>query len=278
MEPTMITVTGARGGHGASTIAAALALFAAGHGRTILTAHDPDTVAALLGLPATDDDLAVSANLTLVRTATLDTDVHVHDAGLIEHVECAEGIHLAVLRGPCYLGLRTLGTRSAAPPDGIVLIHEHDRSLTARDVTDVTGLPVLATVAVAPVVARSIDAGVLPIRLHRLTQFAALRRYITRLLAPTDPLPDSAQTTPASPPPATPEDTPKIGTDLPVPLCGTGRGLLACRAAVSMRAYPSRTATVRRIDAQHRSAQRWSRRVLRDGRRRLGGGLLRRSG
>ena len=91
-----------------------------------------------------------------------------------------------MLRGPCYLALRSL-LRGQQSPDGIVLLAEPGRSLTARDVEDVTGVPVVARVAVSPTVARTIDAGLLVARLHRLRDLASLRIYATRLLCPDAP-------------------------------------------------------------------------------------------
>ena len=54
--------------------------------------------------------------------------------------------------------------------------------MTATDVEDVTGVPVFVTVDVSPIVARTIDAGLLVARLHHLDEFTALRRWTTRQL------------------------------------------------------------------------------------------------
>src|SRR3954470_22009463 len=67
-----IQVTGARGGQGTSTIAASLAVLAAGHGPTLLCSDEPAITAALLGvsLPLTDDDVVeIAPNLDLATTA-----------------------------------------------------------------------------------------------------------------------------------------------------------------------------------------------------------------
>src|SRR5436190_973423 len=63
-----IVITGARGGHGASTVAATLALFAAEEEPTTLVTHDRAEMIALLGLPGPHGDggVDVSANLRLV--------------------------------------------------------------------------------------------------------------------------------------------------------------------------------------------------------------------
>lgn len=72
---------------------------------------------------------------------------------------------LVVLR-PCYLALRAaLGAPLLARSAGVVLVDEPGRSLGAREVADVLGRPVVATVPVRPGIARAVDAGVLPRRL-----------------------------------------------------------------------------------------------------------------
>ena len=192
MQTLNVILNGARGGQGTSTIAAALALYAAGHATVQLVAIDPSATAALLGIPEPSDvEVAVTDRLTLTNAPGGEPDVRIVDAGTMV-TGCADGdIHLVVLRGPCYVAVRSL-VRSLVrsdgrPPDGIVLLSEPGRSLTARDVHDVTGIPVVATVAVTPAVARTIDAGLLIARLHRLSDLAALRRYATASCAPNPP-------------------------------------------------------------------------------------------
>jgi len=243
MSKSTITVVGVRGGHGASTIAAALALFAAGSATTELVAHDVGASAALLGLPIERGEcgaIPVTEHLTLTMAPTGAAAVTVHDAGRLQDLrETPDGLLLGVLRGPCYLGLRTLVAEHGFRPDALVLVCETGRSLTRRDVTDVSGIEVVADVDVSAVVARSIDAGLLTSRLHRLRDLAALRTYATRLFAnaspidPLDPLSNSAPNpcTTSSPDtlhhPRTTID--KNVTDLSVPLHGTDRGSDACR-------------------------------------------------
>ncbi len=75
---------------------------------------------------------------------------------------------VVVLRG-CYLALRrTVHAPALACTAGAVLVEEQGRSLSARDVSDVLGVPVVARVPVKPAVARAIDAGVLAARLPDL--------------------------------------------------------------------------------------------------------------
>ncbi len=72
---------------------------------------------------------------------------------------------LLVLR-PCYLALRK-ALEAPVRPTGVVLVSEADRSLGRRDVEDALGVPVCASVGIDPAVARSVDAGVLSLRLPR---------------------------------------------------------------------------------------------------------------
>jgi hypothetical protein len=81
----------------------------------------------------------------------------------------------AVLRGPCYVALATLVTAEQAF-DGIILIAEEGRSLTAGDIHDVVGVPVVATIPHRACIARTIDAGLLVSRLDRLREFDQLAR------------------------------------------------------------------------------------------------------
>ncbi|MDP9389561.1 MAG: hypothetical protein M3Q48_17010, partial [Actinomycetota bacterium] len=85
------------------------------------------------------------------------------------------GEHYVVLRGPCYVALASLLATSPARLDGVILVAEPERSLTARDVAEVLDLPVVATVGAGPAVARTIDAGLLVSRIRHLRELAPLR-------------------------------------------------------------------------------------------------------
>jgi MinD-like ATPase involved in chromosome partitioning or flagellar assembly len=67
---------------------------------------------------------------------------------------------------PCFLSLRR-ALRAPLRPSEVVLLTEPGRSLTRADVEDCVGAPVVAEVAVDPVVARVVDAGLLATRLPR---------------------------------------------------------------------------------------------------------------
>src|SRR4051812_30317113 len=159
-----IQVTGARGGQGTSTIAASLAVLAAGHGPTLLCSDEPAITAALLGvaMPLTDDDVVeVAPNLDLATAAGGGSvtppgyNMIVIDAGRIPTgpfdrvdgdwaaFDAAGSVeHYAVLRGPCYVGLATLTAGCGGWFDGAILVLEDGRALTEWDVADVLGVPV----------------------------------------------------------------------------------------------------------------------------------------
>jgi hypothetical protein len=70
-----------------------------------------------------------------------------------------------VLR-PCYLAVRR-ALAAAVRPSAVVLIEEPDRSLQARDIEDVLGVPVRAVVPWDTAIARCVDAGLLRSRVPR---------------------------------------------------------------------------------------------------------------
>jgi len=92
-------------------------------------------------------------------------DVGVPDAPALEALLDVADVSIVVLRG-CYLALRrAVRARPIGRAAGVVLVEEAGRALGARDVADVLGLPVLATVPVRAAIARVVDAGVFPARL-----------------------------------------------------------------------------------------------------------------
>ena len=258
---TTIAFTGAKGGQGTTTVAAAAAVFAAGHRPTTLVTEAVTGAAILLGLPRPTgtDPVMVTPTLWLADRPVDGTEVVVGDVG--EHLDGS--VDYAVVRGPCYLALATLLDRPVPMPDGIVLLVEKGRSLTARDVAEVTGVPVVATVPVTPAVAGTIDAGLLLARLHRLPDLHPLRDLVT----PPTTLPDR----PARPSPRRsrqPAHTPsRAGTDLPCPQSGHGGDRGYARQTHRergrpMHVYPSWTRVGGHDSAEHRQARTRSRRLL----------------
>ena len=231
-----ISISGARGGHGASTVAAALALFSARHQPTALVAHDPADMAALLGVarPEADDAVVpVVPDLELGTRPELAPGLVVVDAGSrLEGPQSPDvDDQYVVVRGPCYLALRSLLAAQADAYDGVILVNEPARSLRASDVAEVLGIPVVAQVTQHPAVARSVDAGVLPGRIHRLPALAPLRPLA--LAPPRRPGSRHALTAPPAVPdpnrhqhPTGAEQAPeKSGTDWPCSLFSEHGGL-----------------------------------------------------
>ena len=273
-----IQVTGARGGQGTSTIAASLAVLAAGHGPTLLCSDEPAITAALLGvtLPLSDDDVVEMApNLDLVTAAggsvtPLGYNMIVIDAGRIPPgtferahgdwaaIDAAGPVeHYAVLRGPCYVSLATLTVGFGGWFDGAILVHEEGRALTERDVTEVLGVPVVATVPVDASIARATDAGLLLARLHRLPL-----RHLAALVRPTNALT------------ATPLQN---VTDLLGPLRGPNEAARGCRdRGCAVAVSGPWNAPTDRSRAEHRAARSRCGRLLRRRGRQLCRGLLHR--
>ncbi|CAN5792933.1 hypothetical protein BH10ACT1_BH10ACT1_35290 [soil metagenome] len=78
----------------------------------------------------------------------------------------AEADRSLLVARPCVLGLRRA---MAAPlrPSGIVLVRDPGRAFSTADVAGAVGAPVVAELAVDPVVARAVDAGLTRARLPR---------------------------------------------------------------------------------------------------------------
>jgi hypothetical protein len=169
-----------------------------------------------------------------------DPAVRVIDAGTVSApvgVEC--DLRLVVLRGPCYVALRSLVNGGGAPA-GLIVLREPGRSLSERDVHDVTGVAVVATIPVSAAVARTIDAGLFIARLDRLRDLAQLRRYAADLLdlhaALSEPQNDSTSRISSAVVDGSTRGSDtlsKVGTDSPVPLRGTGRSREHARSAAA---------------------------------------------
>ena len=270
-----ISISGARGGHGASTVAAALALFSARHQPTALVAHDPTDMAALFGiLPPESQDGAVpvAPDLELGRHRRSAPGLVVLDAGSrLEGPQNPDADEdYVVVRGPCYLALRSLLAAQAGRYDGVILVNEPARSLRASDVAEVLGVAVVAQVTWHPAVARSIDAGVLPSRIHRLSALAPLRPLA--LASPRRPGSRHALTAPTTVPdlshhrhPTGPEQAPeKSGTDWPCSLFSEHGGRRPGRATrIGVVRGQGRCPPGGQWCARHRQTATWRRRLLR---------------
>jgi len=131
----------------------------AGRGLTLLPAGQaalgdvaPEAGAAL-GMALRSSGVPTIVDVGGERVPALDALLEVADMSVL------------VVRG-CYLALRRAVREPAtARTAGVVLVEEAGRALGAREVADVLGVPVLATVPVRSSVARVVDAGVLTSRL-----------------------------------------------------------------------------------------------------------------
>jgi len=157
----LIAFWSAAGGSGTSVFTAACALVLARE------AHDTGgggvRIADLAGdLPESGATLAVA--LTQGPAPVLVDCGTAREPASRAVVEVAD-IAVVVLR-ECYLGLRrAVHAPALEHTDGVVLLHESTRSLSAREVGDVLDLPILARVPVRDTIARAVDAGVLTTRL-----------------------------------------------------------------------------------------------------------------
>jgi len=96
----------------------------------------------------------------------------------------ADGRRYAVLRGPCYLALATLVSLPDLRPDGVILVAEPGRSLSAGDASAVLGVPVVATVPVRSSIARLLDAGLLAGRPSEIPGLGHLSDALVRRVEP----------------------------------------------------------------------------------------------
>jgi hypothetical protein len=181
MNPTTVTIAGARGGHGTTTIATALALLVADHQPVLLVSPDAPALLALPEPAGLWEPRQITPTLRLGPPGTAEGGATVIDAGRIGTHDQLPGTVYAVLRGPCYLGVRELAVQ-APQPGGIILLQEDGRSLSQRDVEDVLGVPVVARIRHTARVARTVDAGLLAARLHRIVEFRELSELAGRLL------------------------------------------------------------------------------------------------
>ncbi|HEY5011950.1 MAG TPA: hypothetical protein VIK61_04495 [Acidimicrobiia bacterium] len=108
---------------------------------------------AALGMVLRDEGVAVVADCGRADDAAARALVEVSDYSVV------------VLR-PCYLALRRAAAHELVrAASGVVVVEEPGRALGAREVADVLGLPVLASVPARAAIARVVDAGVLVSRL-----------------------------------------------------------------------------------------------------------------
>lgn len=162
---TSYAILSTKGGQGATTFAAALALQLAHDGDDVIIAgHDGD-MAAMFGCSANDCwQLTDRISHRPAECAPEMNAIHVVYVGDAAWTAQPDATSVLVVR-PCYLALRNaVADERVIEVDGYVLFDEPKRALGASDVSNVLGLPCLATVPVREEIARAIDAGVLAMR------------------------------------------------------------------------------------------------------------------
>lgn len=160
-----ITVWGAAGGQGTTTVAAALSALSGSR----FVSLDPMSAHWILGSgrkPANDSTVC--------------------DAGVLQLDSERVGTNVVVVRGPCLLVLRRLSVVVDAR-DHLVVVSEPWRTLPSSQVEDALGLRVVAEVPFSERIARQVDAGVLGARIERLIEFESLSSWLRILKRPSQP-------------------------------------------------------------------------------------------
>ena len=161
--PTTVTFVGAKGGVGTSTVAAMHALQLAHSGQPVhlsaTSGAGVEDLAAILGMPdpAPGHIIDVAPGLTLGEELATGA-ANVVDGGT-DRFSDHHGAVYVVLRND-YLSLRNVTSALPQSTFGLILVTEAGRALSRRDVEEVVR-PVVAEIAVDPVIARAIDAGLL---------------------------------------------------------------------------------------------------------------------
>jgi MinD superfamily P-loop ATPase len=136
----------------------------------LAVAVSPDLVllprGAPLGTPGVERGAALAALLRGdARAAVVDAGAGPSGCPALGALVAGADVSVVVVRG-CYVALRrAVRVAELAAATGVVLVDEPGRALGAREVADVLGLPVLATVPVRAAISRVVDAGVLPSRI-----------------------------------------------------------------------------------------------------------------
>jgi hypothetical protein len=89
------------------------------------------------------------------------------DVDRVRRVFALAATHSLLVTRACFISLRR-AINLPFRPSGIVLVHESYRSLGGREVADVLGAPIVATVPVDGAIARAVDAGLLASRIPRV--------------------------------------------------------------------------------------------------------------
>lgn len=158
----------AKGGQGVTVTAATLVALLRETKSTVTFITTLDGFAAL-GVP-TNDGTYTFDNVTIYNRDL----VNVEDMSLgnvvIRDGEPGRTQTILVTR-PCYLALMR-AVKQDLHPDGIIVINEPARALTAADVQRTINAPVIAEIAQEPAIARAVDAGLLATRIPQASRRA----------------------------------------------------------------------------------------------------------
>lgn len=156
-QEVVVSVWGARGGHGATTVATVAAALSGAR----LIGGEPWAPEWILGHP-----LALNGAPLVIR-----------DAGqLNQGVERSE-VNIVVLRGPCLMALRSVSSL-IHPGDQLVLVREPWRVISKAEVLSILDRKIAIEIPFTERVARLIDSGLLGTRLEDLSEFADLADWL----------------------------------------------------------------------------------------------------
>ena len=154
----------ARGGHGATTVTAALSVF----WETSVAGDEPWVKDWILG---TREPVEAGDWLPIL------------DAGVIRRDSEPAATDLVILRGPCSIGLRSL-RQHVGTLGVLVVVREPWRTISNEDVESVLDQPVKLEIPFTERIARLSDAGLLGARLEALDEFDSLRTWALRETRP----------------------------------------------------------------------------------------------
>lgn len=151
-----LSVWGAGGGHGASTVALVAAALTS------------------VGLETTD---LFSPEWVLGRELVPTEPGSVVDRGRLSPDVARTDVNLVVLRGPCMMSLRRL-SQVVQPEDSVVVLREPWRVITNIEVSITLGIEVAFELPFSERVPRLADAGLLGARLDQLLEFKNLSAWL----------------------------------------------------------------------------------------------------
>jgi cellulose biosynthesis protein BcsQ len=167
-----------KGGQGVSTTAVLIANAFVREGKSVLLVEREDgDLHDLLNTtkPITGVIKEVKDNLALLALGTHEIPIYGFDVVITDLGEFQDGSENYFVTQPCYLSLKKAVGRDELVKqcDGVIIVRPADRCLTDRDVTNVLGIGLTATINMDAAVARASDAGLLATR-GRVLELPAL--------------------------------------------------------------------------------------------------------